>query len=101
MNATSRLTVIMQFLLASILLFPSNLRAAADPKVVEAAKKEGELVWYNTLVQPHANGVIDLFMKQYPFIKATFWRGGGTQVYSKLMIESRAGRHYESLYVAL
>jgi iron(III) transport system substrate-binding protein len=93
MNATSRLARVMQFLLAFILLFPWNLRAAADPKIVEAAKKEGELVWYNTLVQPHANGVIDLFMKQYPFIKATFWRGGGTQVYSKLMIEGRAGRY--------
>ena len=93
MNATSRLARVMQFLLAFILLFPWNLRAAADPKIVEAAKKEGELVWYNTLVQPHANGVIDLFMKQHPFIKATFWRGGGTQVYSKLMIEGRAGRY--------
>ena len=93
MNATSRLARVMQFLLAFILLFPWNLRAASDPKIVEAAKKEGELVWYNTLVQPHANGVIDLFMKQYPFIKATFWRGGGTQVYSKLMIEGRAGRY--------
>src|SRR5262252_4486695 len=88
MDATNQSAIVMQFLLAVTLFIPLNLSAAADAKVVEAARKEGELVWYNTLVQPHANGVIDLFMKQYPFIKATFWRGGGTQVYSKLMIEN-------------
>src|SRR5499426_1888182 len=75
------------------LLFPWDLRAAPDPKVIEAAKKEGGLVWYNTLVQPHAKGVIDLFMKKYPFINAAFWRGGATQVHSRLMIEGRAGRY--------
>ena len=93
MSTISQAFRTMQFLLLWSFILPLSLKAAADPKVVEAAKKEGELVWYNTLVQPHANGLIELFMKQYPFVKATFWRGGGTQVYSKLMIENRAGRY--------
>jgi iron(III) transport system substrate-binding protein len=84
---------VMQILFIWSLILPWDLSAAPDPKIIEGAKKEGQLVWYNTLVQPHAQGVIDLFMKQYPFIHATFWRGGGMQVYSKLMIESRAGRN--------
>src|ERR1051325_899869 len=67
--------------------------AASDPKVLEAAKKEGQLVWYNTLVQPHAQGLIDAFTKKYPFIKGSFWRGSATSVYSKLTLEARAGRY--------
>jgi len=93
MSTTRGSLRVMQGLFLWSLVFPWALSAAPDPKVIEAAKKEGQLVWYNTLVQPHAKGVIDLFMKQYPFINATFWRGGGTQVYSKLMIEGRAGRY--------
>lgn len=93
MNTASRSVRLVRLIFFCSLLFPWDLRAAPDPKVIEAAKKEGELVWYNTLVQPHAKGVIDLFMKKYPFINATFWRGGGTQVYSRLMIEGRAGRY--------
>jgi iron(III) transport system substrate-binding protein len=81
-------------LCTAIILYCHDLgHADADPKIIEAAKKEGQLVWYNTLVQPHAKGLIDLFMQKYPFINATFWRGGGMAVYSKLMLEARAGRY--------
>src|SRR5687768_4332656 len=34
--------------------FPPQSTAAPDPKILEAAKKEVQLMWYNTLVQPHA-----------------------------------------------
>jgi ABC-type Fe3+ transport system substrate-binding protein len=74
------------------ILVARPILAAPDPKIVEGAKREGQLVWYNTLVQPHAQGVIDLFMKNYPFIKATFWRGSSMQVYTKLGLEARAGK---------
>lgn len=75
-----------------LLIHPVSVNAAADPKIIDGAKKEGQLVWYNTLVQPHAQGIIDLFMKSYPFVKASFWRGSSMQVYTKLMVEARAGR---------
>ena len=61
------------------------LSAACNQQVIEDAQKKTTRL-YNTLVQPHAKRVIDLFMKQYPFIDATFC-AEGTQVYSKLMIE--------------
>jgi hypothetical protein len=48
---------------------------ASDPTVLEASKKEGQLMWYNTLVQPHAQEIINRFMKKYPFVRASFWRG--------------------------
>jgi iron(III) transport system substrate-binding protein len=66
--------------------------AAPDPKIIEAAKKEGKLVWYNSIIAPHAQNVLDEFMKKYPFIQATFWRSSGLQVYTKLSTESLANK---------
>ena len=51
---------------------PPQLSAAPDAKIIEAARKEGQLMWYNTLVQPHAQEVINRFMQKYPFVRATF-----------------------------
>lgn len=66
--------------------------ASSDPEIIEAAKKEGELVWWNTLRQTHGKKIIDIFTKKYPFIKATSWRAGGMSLHTKLMMEGRAGR---------
>src|SRR5690242_12148157 len=93
MSTIRRTMCAIQILFICSLILPWGLGAAPDPKVIEAAKKEGQLVWYNTLVQPHAQGLIDAFTKKYPFIRASFWRGSATGVYSKLMLEARAGRY--------
>ena len=65
---------------------------AADPKVVEAAKKEGELGWWSTIAQDQSQKIIDEFMKLYPFIKANYWRSGSVGIHNKVLIEARAGR---------
>lgn len=74
----------------SSLLLP--LASAADPKVIEAAKKEGEVGWWSTIAQDQSQKIIDEFMKLYPFIKATYWRSGTVGIHNKIMIEARAGR---------
>jgi ABC-type Fe3+ transport system substrate-binding protein len=50
-------------------------------------------VWYNTLVQPHAQEVINRFMQKYPFVRAIFTRGSAARVHSRLTTEARAGRY--------
>jgi len=65
---------------------------AADPKVIEAAKKEGELGWWSTIAQDQSQKIIDEFMKLYPFIKANYWRSGSVGIHNKILIEARAGR---------
>jgi len=83
---------------AGILLLPILLGAAvrivsaADPKVIEAAKKEGELGWWSTIAQDQSQKIIDEFMKLYPFIKANYWRSGSVGIHNKILIEARAGR---------
>src|SRR6266542_3154476 len=61
------------------------------PKVIEAAKKEGELGWWSTIAQDQSQKIIEEFMKLYPFIKATYWRSGSVGLHNKIMIEARAG----------
>jgi iron(III) transport system substrate-binding protein len=66
--------------------------ALADPKIIEAAKKEGELAWWSTIAQDQSQKLVDEFMKRYPFIKASYWRSGSVGLHNKILIEARAGR---------
>jgi len=68
------------------------LAVFADPKVIEGAKKEGELIWWSTIAQDQSQRIVDEFMKRYPFIKANYWRSGSIGLHNKIMIEARAGR---------
>jgi iron(III) transport system substrate-binding protein len=81
-------------LILSVALFGAALRDAfsADPKVIEAAKKEGEIAWWTTIAQDQSQKIIDEFMKLYPFIKASYWRSGSVGIHNKILIEARAGR---------
>lgn len=86
---TSRITA-----LCVVLLFCSVklLAANVDPKIIAAAKKEGELYWWSTIAQDQSQRLIDEFMKRYPFIKANYWRSGSVGLHNKIMLEARAGR---------
>lgn len=64
---------------------------AADPALVAAAEKEGELVVYGGDISetPHQ---IKRFMEIYPKIKATSVTAGGWQLYNRYMSEHSAGQ---------
>ena len=93
LQLSRRLRLYASMVLLLIFGFAPRSGAAPDPKVIEAAKKEGQLMWYNTLVQPHAQEVIGRFMQKYPFVKATFARGSANRVHTRLSTEARAGRY--------
>jgi iron(III) transport system substrate-binding protein len=81
-------------LLAALYLPPAVARAAqADPqaKLIEGAKKEGEMVWYTTTTLDQSQQVVNAFQKKYPFIKATLFRTGGGPLLNKIMTETRGG----------
>jgi ABC-type Fe3+ transport system substrate-binding protein len=65
---------------------------AADQKIIDAAKKEGELAWWSTIAQDQSQKLVDEFMKRYPFIKASYWRSGSVGLHNKIMLEARAGQ---------
>src|SRR5205823_7850784 len=65
----------------------------ADPKLVEAAKKEGEVVLYTTLIVDQiVRPMIKAFRAQVPGIDIKFVRQDSSQQMVRLINEARAGR---------
>ena len=68
------------FLMAGVLLFSSlsisAARAGSDAKIIEAAKKEGNVSYYTTMILSQSKKVVDKFQEKYPFIKPELFRGG-------------------------
>jgi iron(III) transport system substrate-binding protein len=69
----------------------ASIVAAAEPAVIEGAKKEGSLVFYTTMDIQNSKPVIDAFTKKYPFIRGDLVRLGGTAMVSRIMAEAQAG----------
>ena len=82
-------------LIFSILAIPSVSwsQGKPDPKLIEGAKKEGQVVYYTTMTLDQSKQTVDRFEKKYPFIKVTLFRTGGGPLLNKIFTESRGGRH--------
>ena len=67
--------------------------AGADAALIEAARKEGQVVWYSTLIVNQITRPLALaFEKKYPGIKVQYSRATSTDVALKITGEARAGR---------
>jgi ABC-type Fe3+ transport system substrate-binding protein len=63
-----------------------------DQKLLEGARKEGQVVFYSAMIVNQAlRPLADGFMKKYPGVKMTFWRGDTEEIIAKLTAEVRAG----------
>jgi ABC-type Fe3+ transport system substrate-binding protein len=66
---------------------------AIDPAVIEAAKKEGQVVWYSTqIISQLVRPVAAAFEKKYPGIKVLSTRANASEVAVKILNESHAGK---------
>lgn len=83
------------FLLALILagIFPSAINAASPDAVVEAAKKEGALVFYTSMTVGQAQEMLNAFKAKYPFLEPKMYRAVGERLLTKIMTEVQAGRY--------
>jgi iron(III) transport system substrate-binding protein len=67
--------------------------AAADAALIEAAKKEGQVVWYTTLI---VNQIIrplkEAFEKKYPGVQLQYTRADDLVTSAKILAEGKAGR---------
>ncbi len=65
--------------------------ANREQLLLEGARKEGQVVLYSAAIVNQAlRPMADAFMKKYPFIKLTFWRGDTEEIVAKLSAEVRA-----------
>jgi ABC-type Fe3+ transport system substrate-binding protein len=62
-----------------------------DKSILDGARKEGQVVFYSAMIVNQAlRPLADAFMKKYPFVKMTFWRGDTEEIIDKLAAEERA-----------
>ena len=80
-------------LLVALLL--ADLSAySQDQKIVEAARKEGEVVWYTTMSSDQSNAFMARFQQRYPFLKPSIIRLGGSALLSRIVTEAKAGKYF-------
>src|SRR5262245_50071922 len=72
---------------------------AADPALYEAAKKEGQLVWYTSLIVNQAvRPLVEAFNKKYPGIEVKYARADSGPNAIKIMNEAQAGRPQSDVF---
>lgn len=90
MSLSRRSVVASAFALA---LAPCAAQAQfGPPELIEAAKKEGKLVFYSANVAESEQPIIDAFSKKFPFIKVEFLRAPGNQLLQRVKTEAAAGK---------
>ncbi len=72
------------------LLLSVTVARAQDPRV-DAAKKEGKVVWYTSLALTSAEKVAKLFEAAYPGVKVDVHRTGSQRILQRVMQELSAG----------
>ena len=76
---------------ALFLVFPALAAAQITPEVIEAAKKEGEVMFYGAITVNSSKAIGDAFEKKYG-IKLRHWRGDATELINRSLAEARAGK---------
>src|SRR5499425_3931027 len=79
------------FVVLLLVGFFSGRPGLAQDARVEAAKKEGRVVWYTSLALTSAEKVAKLFEAAYPGIRVEVNRTGSQRILQKVLQEMQAG----------
>src|ERR1700752_5394187 len=82
----------LHFLLAVVFFAaapPAPIIAASQDGLLEAARREGELVYYASMNVAEANAEISAFEKRYPFIKVKLNRIASEKLLTRVLTEAR------------
>jgi iron(III) transport system substrate-binding protein len=64
---------------------------AQDPQLVQAARKEGKVVWHTSLALPSSTAISHYFQSKYKGIEVEVHRNGSQRVLQRFMQEATAG----------
>jgi iron(III) transport system substrate-binding protein len=67
------------------------LARAQDPQLVQAARKEGKVVWHTSLALPSSTAISHYFENKYKGIEVEVHRNGSQRVLQRFMQEAAAG----------
>jgi iron(III) transport system substrate-binding protein len=68
-----------------------SLAAAQENPLVQAARKEGKVVWYTSLAIPSSTAIAHAFRTRYQGIEVEVHRSGSQRVLQRVMQEASAG----------
>lgn len=88
---TQRLLAVSVAFLGTLFVSGGNRTALAQTANVEAAKKEGKVVVYGTIV-PQIMSVIQKGFEEKYGVKVEYWRADATKVVDRALMEWRTGR---------
>src|SRR6195256_5712373 len=100
-RTVSRRTILKTSAAAGLSVFAAPLRAAAreppavTPALIEAARREGKVVWYTSVDLPLAEKIARSFEAKYPGIAVQVERTGGERVFQRI------GQEYASRIYAV
>ena len=74
--------------------------AERQQKLIEGAKKEGEVMLYSSSGLEEVRAMTKLFERKYPFLKARFLRQGGGQLFQVAQMEFTGQKYLVDVYWA-
>jgi ABC-type Fe3+ transport system substrate-binding protein len=83
--------VFIRFVVFSLLILRPAIVTGQTADRIEAAKKEGQLVFFSGMIVQDTQKLLATFEKRYPFIKTTHYRARGSALIARIQTESRAG----------
>lgn len=75
-------------------LAPLTAHSQDNQKLIDAARKEGEIVWYTTMSSDQSNAFMARFQQKHPFLKPSIQRLGGSALLSRIVTEAKAGKNF-------
>lgn len=84
------------------LLAPLNKLSSAERqrRLIEGAKKEGEVVMYSSSGIEEIRSITKAFAKKYPSVRIRFVRHGGSQLFNVAVMEFKAQKYLADVYWA-
>ncbi len=79
------------FLLFPLWVSPASVSLAQDAALIQAAKKEGKVVWYTSLAIPSSTAIAHAFRTKYAGVDVEVHRTGSQRVLQRVMQEAGAG----------
>jgi len=93
LRISKRVACFFLFVVASFYGPAPSWSQSPDPKRLEGAKKEREVVWYMTTSLETSKIIVDQFQKKYPFVKVFLYCTGNALLISRVLLEARAGKY--------
>jgi iron(III) transport system substrate-binding protein len=78
----------------------ANGASVERERILEGAKKEGQLVLYAGMDTDEARLFTGEFTKRYPFIKTEIFRSSGEKIQARFVVEHRANTHTADVFQA-